>query len=275
MIVCEYENELKQNELKQILKYFPKTGNWKRKKTVSSNAKKGEYTGTLNTNGYIVIGINNKLYYAHRLAFLYMDGYFPENHVDHIDKNPSNNKWCNLREVSHQCNTRNRNTQKNNKSKVSGVYWCKINKKWIAQITINYKTIALGGFKYKNDAIIARWIAEIEYNWGNCNSTSPAYLYLKKKNLLCSKKVMKLLKPPKLTKIIKTKKTKVYGVCLHKANKKWHSYITINRKRIHLGFFKKKKEAIKIRWEAENNYSFGNCNTTSSAYLWLKKRDLV
>ena len=75
----------------KYFKYFPKTGNFRRKKTMCTKIKIGDLAGS-KSHGYIVIMVNNKIYSAHRLAFLYMEGYFPEYCVDHIDRNPSNNK---------------------------------------------------------------------------------------------------------------------------------------------------------------------------------------
>ena len=59
-----------------------------------------------------VVGITldgkTKRYHAHRLVFLYIDGYFPAADVDHIDGNGLNNARINLRKVSHQENMKNR-----------------------------------------------------------------------------------------------------------------------------------------------------------------------
>ena len=177
--------DINQEELKQTLKYFPKTGNWKWKKTLSNNAKKGKYAGCLDkTTGYILIGFNGKLYLSHRLAWLYMEGYFPENDVDHRNRIKNDNRWCNLRHVSRTCNMRNCNLRKTNKSNVIGVTWHKHGKGWTANITLNYKQKNIGFYKYKKDAVKARWEAEKEYNFPDCNISSTSYLWLKKRGLI-------------------------------------------------------------------------------------------
>ena len=173
-----------QKELKELLQYNIGTGifTWKIRKR--RYREPGNIAGTTSVNGYWVIRINNKLYYAHRLAFLYMEGYFPEHQVDHINRIKDDNRWCNLREVSRQCNSKNCGPSSKNTSGVVGVIWLKRDDKWCSRLAINKKQIHLGQYKNKDNAVKARWEAEKKYGWPNCNTTSSAYLYLKKRNLL-------------------------------------------------------------------------------------------
>ncbi len=171
--------DITKEELKRILNYSPETGIFVWKIKPASYIKIGDIAGHKDTRGYIAIMINGKSYKAHRLAFLYMEGYFPEHDVDHIDRNPSNNTWNNLRHVSRQCNNRNCKIQKNNTSGVTGVRPRYKNNTWIVQIVISEKNIHLGSFKNFIDAVKARWQAEIKYGYPNCNTTSAAYQYLK------------------------------------------------------------------------------------------------
>jgi hypothetical protein len=46
------------------------------------------------------------------------------------------------------------------------------------------------------------------------------------------------------------------GVGWHKPSRRWRSYISVNNKLIHLGYFKDKFEAIKARAEANIEYGF-------------------
>jgi len=172
-------------KLKRILHYNPLTGYWKWKINIG-RIKKGTFAGSFNKeNGYIYITIDYVPYLASRLAFLYMKGYLPEYQAEHRDRNKINNKWDNLREATRQCNQRNRNVMKNNKTGVTGVCYCKNHKKFKAYIKITLKLINLGYFKNKIEAVKARWEAEKKYNWSNCCTTSSAYLYLKNKGVLC------------------------------------------------------------------------------------------
>lgn len=172
------KQKLTQERLKELLDYDPETGVFTRKKGVKG-ANKGDIAGCLNKSvGYWMIGIDKENYRAHRLAFLFMEGYLPENQIDHIDRNRINNKWNNLREVSQSCNARNSNVASNNKSGVKGVCWDSSRKKWRVEIKVPRK-INIGRFDNFIDAVKARWGFEVEHNFPNCNTTSSAYNYLK------------------------------------------------------------------------------------------------
>jgi hypothetical protein len=140
-----------QNELKSVLNYDKETGNfyWKVSK---GRAKIGEIAGKDDLNGYKMIGINYKYYLAHRLAWLYEYGEFPENNLDHINCNKLDNRIVNLREASKSQNSWNKTLFKNNTSGIKGVYWEAKRKLW--RVTLGYfsKRIFLGRFKDKEMA---------------------------------------------------------------------------------------------------------------------------
>jgi hypothetical protein len=175
------EKQLTQKRLKEVLKYYPGSGifTWR----TTGSGRKRKIAGCKDSYGYIIIRIDGKNYKAHRLAWLYVHGYFPENQIDHIDKNPSNNKINNLREVSNQCNLRNTGNPITNTSGVKGVSWHKSNNKWGAYIKISEKTKYLGCYKNFGDAVMARYQAEKKLDWSGCDSSSPAYQYLKEKGI--------------------------------------------------------------------------------------------
>ncbi len=173
------KNRISYDRLHELLNYNPETGifTWKIDR---GNFKAGKQAGTLHHLGYINIIIDWKSYGAHRLAWLYINGYFPENQIDHINRDKTDNRIKNLREATCQCNNRNRDIQKNNKTGIVGVHWSKTSRKYRAEIKINRKTIHLGYFKILKEATQARWEAEKKYNFPDCNTTSSAYQYLKK-----------------------------------------------------------------------------------------------
>ncbi len=114
------------------------------KKSPNKKIILGRKAGCINnSNRYACICIKGKNYKAHRLIFLYHKGYLPKE-IDHIDRNPLNNKIENLRETTRSENCFNTKKYKTNTSGYRGVSWDKKAKKWAAQIQINKKSVYLG-----------------------------------------------------------------------------------------------------------------------------------
>ena len=106
--------------------------------------------------------IFSKLYLAHRAAWAIQTGEWPEFEIDHIDHNGRNNKWENLREVTHAENAKNIKLPNHNTSGRIGVSWDSRGKQWESYITVNRKRKFLGYFSDFGDATDARLAAEIE-----------------------------------------------------------------------------------------------------------------
>lgn len=105
---------LSQEKLKEYLEYFPDTGEFYWIKSPAQSIKVGSLAGCSDGDGYILISFLNKLYKAHRLAFLYMEGELPDDRldIDHIDGIAWNNSWNNLRKATRQQNIFNSCTKK-------------------------------------------------------------------------------------------------------------------------------------------------------------------
>lgn len=148
---------LTQARLKEILQYDPDTGifTWlvNRKGT---ETKAGEVAGGLDADGYTIIYIDNKQYKAHRLAWLYMEGYFPEYQIDHPKGKRTDNRWKHLRHVTNQCNSQNCCLSSNNSSDFNEVSWVKRDKVWRAYVKLDGKQIPLGYHQDKVSAALAR-----------------------------------------------------------------------------------------------------------------------
>jgi hypothetical protein len=84
--------------------------------------------------------------------------------VDHIDGNTLNDRWNNLRLATVSQNGRNMRQASHNTSGVTGVCWYKPTSKWEAKIQHEGKSIYLGYFTHKEEAIEARRKAEIHYH---------------------------------------------------------------------------------------------------------------
>ena len=120
------------------------------------------YRFNLSKSGYISYssakdGLNGK--FLHRIIM----GEPEDLVIDHINRNPLDNRRDNLRIVSIQENLMNQGINKNNKSGVSGVSWNKKRNKWVAKIMYKNKHIFLGRFEKLEDAGKARKDAEIKY----------------------------------------------------------------------------------------------------------------
>ena len=135
-----------QSELKELLEYNPDTG------VFTWIKRNGNVAGTKNNAGYVCIRINKKIYKAHRLAYLYMTGKFPENFIDHINHIKDDNRWVNLRDATDSQNGANRAKCKNNTSGYKGVSWNKRDKKWESKIKYMSKTIHLGKYTTPEEA---------------------------------------------------------------------------------------------------------------------------
>ena len=136
---------LTQERLKELLKYNPETGIFTRLKS-RGNTKAGDYCSTKDNKGYYQIKIDNRLYKSHQLAWLYIYGNLSENHIDHIDRNPSNNSIINLREASCVENQRNSGIRKNNTSGFKCVSWHKGISRWNVRTRNKGTEIFLGTF---------------------------------------------------------------------------------------------------------------------------------
>jgi hypothetical protein len=84
--------------------------------------------------------------------------------VDHRDHDTLRNVRSNLRKCSRSQNMANaKGLRVNNKSGVAGVYLRKDTGKWAAQITVNGRTLGLGSFADKNEAIRIRAEAALHH----------------------------------------------------------------------------------------------------------------
>lgn len=145
---------LTQERLKQLVNYDPLSGEftWKiARKKASQSAE----CGRINSHGYRVIGIDYSQYRACRLAFLYMNGKFPNDQVDHINRNKQDDRWINLRNVTSIENNQNTTKKSNNSSGYKGVSLNKRTNKWLAQICFKGKRHYLGVFNSPEIASIA------------------------------------------------------------------------------------------------------------------------
>ena len=146
--------ELTQERLKELLHYCPETGVFTRLTRVAQRVHIGDIAGSKTNQGYWSIRIDGKQYQAHRLVWLYVNGNFPKNEIDHINNIRNDNRLFNLREAIHMQNMQNQKTaMKSNKSTgLLGAYFCKKDNLYRSCIRVNKKLNHLGSFKTPQDA---------------------------------------------------------------------------------------------------------------------------
>lgn len=154
-------SELTQAILKSLLTYDPETGVFTYA-LPRPKVKVGGVAGHLHKgHGYIQMKVQGRLYLAHRLAWLYVYGEWPENQLDHINRNRADNRLSNLRPATNAENCQNRPVQKNATSGVAGVTWNKTLGKWHARISVNNRRQHVGWFRTRQEAVEARRTAEL------------------------------------------------------------------------------------------------------------------
>jgi hypothetical protein len=169
----KHSNDITQAYLHSVIDYNPDTGifTWKRREEFHQRIKTwntrfaGKTTGNIRENGYVVVTINCIGYLAHRLAWFYVYGVWPPEHIDHKDTVKNNNKIDNLREATPSQNKQNRGAQKNNTSGYKGVFvYIKGNHvRYLANIKVNGEMIRLGGYLTAEKAYAAYCKAEKRY----------------------------------------------------------------------------------------------------------------
>lgn len=143
---------LTREELKRCLSYDPETGVFTWAFRARNSIKIGDVAGSMSRSGYQYIGINGKRYLAHRLAWLYVQGVWPENDVDHINRIKTDNRIANLRDATKSQNLGNSKTSRKNTSGVKGVCWHRHIRKWQATIHMHGKNRHLGYFATREAA---------------------------------------------------------------------------------------------------------------------------
>lgn len=83
--------------------------------------------------------------------------------VDHIYDKRNDNRKSQLQICTHRQNNLKKQLIKSNKSNITGVFYIKNRGKWLSSIRVNGKSIYLGIFKEKDEAIFSRLKAEKEY----------------------------------------------------------------------------------------------------------------
>lgn len=157
---------LSKKDIEKYLSYDPKTGRIDRKtiNTPGNQRYIGQEAGWIESKGYRAIMVCGKIYKAHRIAWLFLTGEWPEHQIDHINGNKSDNREINLRPATGYENQRNRGMLRTNSSGFKGVHLNKRRQKWVASIRTGNGQKHLGYFNSAEDASRAYYAAAQEYH---------------------------------------------------------------------------------------------------------------
>lgn len=139
---------LTKEQLQTLLKYDPQTGVFTWLRTGTGKSAQGSKAGHVHArSGYVRISVLAEKYGAHRLAWLYVYGHWPNGEIDHINGNRSDNRIVNLRDVSKTGNQHNiKRAKTTNQTGMLGVSLRKNRSVWVAQIQVDKKKKHLGYF---------------------------------------------------------------------------------------------------------------------------------
>jgi hypothetical protein len=155
---------LTQSRLQELLHYDPETGDFRWRVDRGKCTKAGDYAGSVQSStGYLQIGIDYWVYFAHRLAWLYIHGEWPADQIDHINRDKLDNRIANLRQANRSQQGRNRPSRKLYPSgdDLKGVQrWYN---RFRAQIKVEGRNIYLGTFDTAEEAHEAYKSAAIEH----------------------------------------------------------------------------------------------------------------
>lgn len=147
---------LTQERLMSLVSYDAETGviTWRRN---------GRRAGWRHYGGYRNVRVDGVTYAEHRLAWFYVHGQWPAADIDHINRVRDDNRLANLRPATRSENCQNQPVRSTNCSGVTGVYYHRCARKWVASISIDKKQRHLGVFDTAEQAAAARKSAEQQY----------------------------------------------------------------------------------------------------------------
>ncbi len=158
------EITLTAERLRELLLYDKNTGvfTWQVRPAYCINI--GDVAGGEVTSGHLMIRVDGTRYSAHRLAWLYVNGVWPEDQIDHINGVRSDNRISNLREATRYENSQNRGTTNGRGPFSLGTSYRKDLQKWSASIRVDGRLKSLGHFETQEEAHKAYAAAKLEYH---------------------------------------------------------------------------------------------------------------
>jgi hypothetical protein len=128
-----------QAEVIERFKYEPETG-------IFTSRCSGVSAGTIDKRGYQKLSINSRQWLAHRLAWLYVTGEWPDQQIDHANRNKSDNRFANLRLATPSQNMANKTAYRHSRTGVRGVHK-RPNGKYRVQFSKNGRAVSFGDYE--------------------------------------------------------------------------------------------------------------------------------
>ena len=153
--------------LRELLHYNEASGVfiWKRRPETKPTDKTwnkryaGKVAGNRNvSHGYVVIDIDGKPRFAHRMAFLYMTGDVPA-YVDHVNGMRHDNRWSNIRPCNAVQNAANKTVRNDSSTGLKGVHLHKKRLHHVKPFQARLKRRSLGYFATAEEAHAAYFAA--------------------------------------------------------------------------------------------------------------------
>lgn len=198
----------------------------------------GKPSGSVSLGGYVVVGLDGRVYRAHRVIWAIVTGRWPSKDIDHVNLDRRDNRWENLRDVEYLDNSHRQSRRTDNKSSVTGVHYHSGKGKWCAQIGGGKLRVSLGTFDSFEEAVAARQAANIKYGY--------AYNHGGDKN-----HVQPVVLPGRVS---YRNSSRVTGCYWHAHNKRWVASIRVDNVKMYLGSFGTLEEAAIARHAAEDKY---------------------
>ncbi len=149
------QTPLTAKRLREVLAYDPVTGEFRARPRAGRGRGQGAVAASNRKFEYRIITVDGRKFTAHRLAWFYIHGKWPSGALTPRNGDAWDTRIENLRQITVRQTFANMRLRKNNSSGITGVMWCKSNRRWCAFICKK----KLGYYPSKEAAIVARFKA--------------------------------------------------------------------------------------------------------------------
>ena len=150
----EKEAALSLQALRSFLRYDPETGYFTRL-IAAPKAPEGSIAGTVLPTGYRLVRVDYARFLAHRLAWFYVYGEWPEE-IDHINRRKDDNRLVNLRCADRHTNAANTGARSRSEKSTKIKHLSHKRKGYVVQISRDGELLLRKSFPCLCKAVTAR-----------------------------------------------------------------------------------------------------------------------